>query len=243
MQPSSLQSQIVNPKSKNPRGAQPHNRNAFKHGLYSSREPSLFSSPITLASLRTTPGLPPHPYDLAILHLRESLLQYLLTEPKSPDVPTLAAWQRPVLKAIDSIRRLTVASVKSRQSHEQLFFAASNALQLIRWGFHQEGITRDADSFREKDELCAVYSPSPLPHQGSASGLPFLTDIQWAILEPLLPQSTIGNLKSSIKRGRPESDPRLLLNLILWKLAYHTPWSDLVLSLSKFAGPAFSKLL
>lgn len=50
-----------------------------------------------------------------------------------------------------------------------------------------------------------------------------LTDIQWAILEPLLPKGRSG----SGKKGRPRRDNRRILEGILWILRTGARWKDL----------------
>ena len=47
-----------------------------------------------------------------------------------------------------------------------------------------------------------------------------LTDEQWALVEPHIPRSTA-------RTGRPPSDPRLMLNGIVWVLCTGAPWRDL----------------
>jgi transposase len=47
-----------------------------------------------------------------------------------------------------------------------------------------------------------------------------LTDEQWQVVHPILPPRTA-------KTGRPPSDPRLMLNGILWILRTGAPWRDL----------------
>lgn len=47
-----------------------------------------------------------------------------------------------------------------------------------------------------------------------------VTDEQWEVLQPILP-------KRAAKTGRPPSDPRLMLNGILWILRTGSPWRDL----------------
>lgn len=51
-----------------------------------------------------------------------------------------------------------------------------------------------------------------------------LTDEQWAVLEPLLPQK---ECKPTHKRGRPWKGPREVLNGVLWILRTGAPWQDL----------------
>jgi len=62
-----------------------------------------------------------------------------------------------------------------------------------------------------------------------------LTAFQWSYLKPLLEAD---RLKSS--RGRPQMDPRLILECVLWKLALGLPWDSFPLSypfLSEFVLP------
>ncbi len=51
-----------------------------------------------------------------------------------------------------------------------------------------------------------------------------LTDEQWAIIEPLIPEEK--RLKEP-RRGRPWRDPRDVLNGVLWILRTGAPWQDL----------------
>src|SRR5215208_187946 len=50
-----------------------------------------------------------------------------------------------------------------------------------------------------------------------------LTDEQWEVLEPLIPDP----LRREDRRGRPWRDPRDILNGILWILRTGAPWKDL----------------
>ena len=47
-----------------------------------------------------------------------------------------------------------------------------------------------------------------------------LTDERWAVVEPHIP-------RSATRTGRPPSDPRQMLNGILWVLHTGAPWRDL----------------
>jgi len=51
-----------------------------------------------------------------------------------------------------------------------------------------------------------------------------LTDEQWAILEPLIPEE---ERSPQGKRGRPWRDPREVLNGVFWILRTAAPWQDL----------------
>lgn len=49
-----------------------------------------------------------------------------------------------------------------------------------------------------------------------------LTDLQWAILDPLIPEPP----RRKDGRGRPWKDRRAVLNGILWVLRTGAPWAD-----------------
>jgi len=51
-----------------------------------------------------------------------------------------------------------------------------------------------------------------------------LTDEQWAVIEPLLPEQ---ERLLTRRRGRPWRNPRQVLNGILWVLRTGAPWKDL----------------
>lgn len=50
-----------------------------------------------------------------------------------------------------------------------------------------------------------------------------LTDQQWKLLAPILPPDPV----RQDGRGRPWSDPRMVLNGVLWILRTGAPWKDL----------------
>ena len=50
-----------------------------------------------------------------------------------------------------------------------------------------------------------------------------LTNEQWKIVEPILPEDP----EREDGRGRPWSDPRMVLNGVLWILRTGAPWKDL----------------
>jgi transposase len=50
-----------------------------------------------------------------------------------------------------------------------------------------------------------------------------LTDVQWSLLDPLIPQPS----RRRDLRGRPRKDRRTVLNGVLWVLRTGAPWSDL----------------
>ena len=50
-----------------------------------------------------------------------------------------------------------------------------------------------------------------------------LTEQQWKLIEPILPADPV----RQDGRGRPWSDPRTVLNGVLWILRTGAPWKDL----------------
>jgi transposase len=61
-----------------------------------------------------------------------------------------------------------------------------------------------------------------------------LTDEQWQILEPLIPDPP----RREDGRGRPWRDPRDVLNSILWILRTGAPWKDLPERYPPYQRPA-----
>jgi hypothetical protein len=214
------------------RGAQPSNRNALKHGLYSARPPTPISAHLqacSIARLAFTPD--PAVFDRLIHQTQQKLLDYLQSRPESENPRQYLAWQRPICRSVKLIEKLTLASARSRRRSQELAAAASHPLELIRWGFVHAGITRDAYNLPTcaRDHVSTSVDARPST---------FLTDEQWAVIEPLLPQAEITNLRSKIHPGRPETNPRRLLDAIFWKLAHHARWQDIPTSLPSLISPA-----
>jgi hypothetical protein len=199
------------------RGGQPFNRNALKHGLFARKNPTSLTR--ILESIRIPPSgseTIPAVLNRAIPVLREQMARLFESQQGVKDLRSLLARHRPLI-------RLQRALARHQQPQLQLQFTAAHALDLIRYEFHTSGITRDADSFREKkkksDFNCLQdSSPSFVP----ISPCLFLTHDQWAVLEPLIPPSDHID-----PRGRPPADPHLLLDAIFWKFAHHARWQDL----------------
>jgi transposase len=219
------------------RGGQPSNRNALKHGLFARKNPT----PLTHLpdSIRTSQnGLESVPTILnqAILTLREHIATLFESLQQSTGFHSILAGQRPILRLLGLFISAQKALARHQQPLRQLQLVASHALDLIRYDFHSSGITRDADSFREKNKLSDLNSPTTRKDffsSNSSFPSPFLTSRQWEVLEPLIPPS--GNTlpspsgKGSGVRltGRPAADPFPLLNAIFWKFAHHARWQDL----------------
>jgi transposase len=63
----------------------------------------------------------------------------------------------------------------------------------------------------------------PMPFYQEKHSCMDLTDEQWEVLEPLIPDPP----RREDRRGRPWRDPRDVLNGILWILRTGAPWKDL----------------
>ena len=61
-----------------------------------------------------------------------------------------------------------------------------------------------------------------------------LTDEQWEVLAPLIPEPP----RRTDGRGRPWRDPRDVLNGILWVLRTGAPWHDMPERYPPYSGPA-----
>jgi transposase len=210
------------------RGAQPGNRNAFTHGLYSARSPSsLAAISATLASIRSERRLSP--------------------ETAIRNVPTLQSMAHAALRAsadlsfpvtqLDLVTSLVNASVKLKtvynnlpeveNSRENLLLvkAAETPMSLVCFSFCEHGITRDAYSFLDKlprSDLNSTPSPSASRPFLEQPLFPSIPDRQWALIAHLIPPG-----EKTSRRGRPPADPRPLLGAIFWKFAHHARWQDL----------------
>ena len=229
------------------RGGQAGNTNAFRHGQYSAFHPSRLAH--ISASLRTLgQGVrisPAISHITAARRLYPSLLK--LAAPSAPIQQQLAAI-RLTTRLLSFIVRLKYLIHNLSLDERRLRETSENAIVLIQYSIMDHGITRDADSFLEayqkSDQNSAGrqaptvqrHQPGRPPDIGSLdasqrpcpSGIspqnphPFLTDDQWAVLEPLIPDKP-----SASTRGRPATDPRLLLDTIFWKLTTGSTWDHL----------------
>jgi hypothetical protein len=159
------------------------------------------------------------------LELQQKIVEAFQISEKTEDLRSILAWQKTLLKMINSVAQLKTVRFMQQRSFRDLLFVAQNAIALVRYDFRTFGITRDADSFRVvseksdfnsltfRESLCAFRSDPPYP---------FITPRQWAVLEPLLPPSN-----PTGRRGRPPVDPRELLDAVFWKFAHHARWQDL----------------
>ena len=148
----------------------------------------------------------------------------------APDLRSRFRWCLAVSDSVGKIERTVLAAHRQRSAERSLQLVATRPLDLLRWGFRQAGVDRDADlpprghSFRENVDLSDFNSPRAVP---APSGPVFLSAEQWALISPLLPRSEIDDRRSSLKRGRPPASPRPLLEAIFWRAAHHARWQDL----------------
>ena len=219
------------------RGGQPSNRNAFKHGLFARKNPT----PLTYLSdsiriqqkeLESVPAV----LSQVILTLREHIAVLFESSQQATGLHDILAAHRPILRLLNLFIRAQKALARHQQPLRQLQLAASHALDLIRYDFHSSGITRDAYSFREKNKLSDLNSPTSRKDFFSSNSdypLIFLTSRQWEVLEPLIPPSEnilpspAGQGSGVRLSGRPAADPLPILDAIFWKFAHHARWQDL----------------
>jgi hypothetical protein len=245
------------------RGGQPSNRNALRHGLYARRNPTplahlLKSIPVPRPGLDRIPEV----LSQAVMSIRAQIARLFASSPQGADLRSILAWQRPILHLLGLFIRTQKALARLQQPQLQLQFVAAHALALIRYDFRQNGITRDAYSFREKNELSDLNSPACQEHgltsvaysfreknqlsdlnssffqedaSPSASDTPhsFLSPGQLQVLEQLLPSPNPEDLGRGRERGRPPSDPCPLIDAIFWKIARHARWQDLATEADK----------
>jgi transposase len=76
--------------------------------------------------------------------------------------------------------------------------------------------------FLEKSDFNSPFFQESTAGALLESSFPFIASHQWRILEPLLPPP-----ERRSPRGRPNADPRALLDAIFWKVAHHARWQDL----------------
>lgn len=210
------------------RGAQPLNRNALRHGLYAHRNPTpltnfLNTFQLALPRLESIPNI----LEEAVLSLRQEMARIFASQPQTGNLRLLLAHQRPILHLMGLFIRTQKLLARQRQPQQLLQLVAAHPLDLIHLDFRSNGITRDADSFREKIKL-SDFNSLPAPSQL------FLTPHQCQLLEPLLPSlksspPRFGEGPGMRSRGRPPADPLPLLDAIFWKLAHHARWQDLPL--------------
>lgn len=208
------------------RGGQPLNRNAFKHGFFSTKHPSAFRSPLSKRVV-STQGLSTDPsdFDQIILTLQEGIMLIHTYRERAENTPSVWIWDRRLANAVSQLIRMKVNIGRLLLPSRNLNFASHFALALVLYDFQLNRITRDADSFRGKSKLSDLNSfafREPLCGNFSEPYSSFFTPRQWAVIEPLIPPRVyIG------KPGRPPADPHPLLDAIFWKLAYHARWQDL----------------
>ncbi len=179
-----------------PRGAQPLNHNALRHGLYAHRSPTPLTHfvktiHVSLPSLEAFPAV----LEEALLSLRLEMARLFASQVPSKDLRIVLAQQRPILHLLGLFIRTHKILFRLRQPQSLLQLVAAHALPLIRYGFRSNGITRDAYSFREKRKL-SDFNSLPGNNLPPASSLLFLTARQCQLLEPLLPSFSCSPLRT-----------------------------------------------
>jgi len=206
------------------RGGQPGNRNAFRHGMYSAQNPSsLAAISATLASIANERRCSPQ---TTARHI--PTLQSMLSDAVQPaqDPRLLIAQARLVMKMVSISAALKMKNyILFERENIRLEKAAALSMLLIKWSFHDYGITRDADSFRGKLNKSDLKSAHHLVISRpflEEPFYPYIPNRQWALIEPLIPPR-----EKAARRGRPPADPRELLGAIFWKFAHAARWQDL----------------
>jgi len=208
------------------RGAPLSNRNALKHGLYAVKTSTPFTGfSISTGTYREILAKDPDLFSQVILEVREKIVEIFRLSKKAQGFRAHISLAGLMGKFTNVVVRINTARSKLQKPVLDLQFVSQHALALIRYDFRSQGITRDADLFRENLKL-SDFNSLPLREPQRASlvdpAFPFLTSRQWAVLEPLLPP-----FDHAAGRGRPPADPREMLAAIFWKLALHARWQDL----------------
>ena len=208
------------------RGAQPANRNALHHGLFAVQHPTPLTAMLpSITAFRRIPDKSPQLLPQLILELQHKAdlgLQFTLLP---GDWRSDIACFNLTVRTLKLIARLRLTQFSQSQPLRDLLVVSKHAHDLLGLDFHRSGISRDADSFREKDDLSDFNSPFFRQDSGLFfidPQIQFISPRQWRVLEPLLPPS-----QHSGGRGRPPVDPRLLLDAVFWKFAHHARWQDL----------------
>jgi transposase len=196
--------------------------------MYSAQNPSsLAAISATLASIASERRFSPQ---AALRHI--PTLQSMLSErlQRSKDTRLVLAQARLATKIVRASVRLkrvyhNLPESKNIRENIRLEKAAALSMPLIKWSFHDYGITRDADSFRGKLDKSDLKSAHPLVISRpflEEPFYPYIPNRQWALIEPLIPPR-----EKAACRGRPPADPRELLGAIFWKFAHAARWQDL----------------
>lgn len=217
---------ICPPIPRRKRGGQLANRNALHHGLFAIKNRTPFTAVLpSITTFRRIPDKTPQALIKLILELQEKVnLGFHLTK-QTDDFRSQVACYKIMVRMLMLITRLRSTWVSQHQPLRDLLIISKYAHALIRLDFRRHGITRDADSFREKNDKSDFNSPFFRENPCLSLVVPhcsFITPRQWRVLEPLLPPS-----EHSGSHGRPPVDPRLLLDAIFWKFAHHARWQDL----------------
>jgi hypothetical protein len=174
------------------RGAQPGNRNALTHGLYSARNPaSLAAFSASLARINTERRFFPK---TAVRHI--PMLQFIAARAIQPSAGTLPhpAQLELAIRLINTSVRIkkvwnNLPAVEDQRENIRLATAAETPLSLVCLSFTEHGITRDAYSFLNKlpqSDRNTTFSPaasSPFIEQPLH---PYIPDRQCALIASLI---------------------------------------------------------
>jgi hypothetical protein len=159
------------------RGGQPSNRNALRHGLYAAKN----RTPLTeiSSSLSTFRQIPDSGsasgFQQMILDLQEDICQVYQFLEKAENNRSKIAYFNTLVKMVNTVGRLKTGWALRFLTVSELQFVSQNAHALIRRAFWENGITGDADSFRDNcyksdfnslalnESLCASRLDSPYP--------------------------------------------------------------------------------
>jgi hypothetical protein len=209
-----------------PRGGQPSNRNAFKHGLYSGKNPTpLADIAASIKRSRKKLDKSPAAYGQVIREMQEHFCLAMNYRNKAENLRSPWALDKIMAGTLKTIGCLKHARFKQQLPMLNLGFVSHHTLEIIHLYICDLGITRDADSFRdrfEKSDFNSTIFRESLGDLPSDPIYPFITPRQWRVLEPLLPPPVHNS-----RRGRPPTDPRELLDAVFWKFAHHARWREL----------------
>ncbi len=227
--PPNPQSPIVNRK---PRGAPLGNTNARKLGIYTNRQPHVLAAHLDrlkyLNELSRLPDSQPQRLLPLARQLNSDLAAIARPEAGGEYLPAVEL----ALRTSALIGRLSVPIIAAISGLEHLHQLALDYAHYIRDAFTDRGIDRDADLFFVEPKKSTLNSPllaslafrpQPLALQAPAldvepsipDHLSFLTDEQWALLQPLLPPDS--------PHGDMDDDPPPLIAANRWAFTTEYP--------------------
>jgi transposase len=195
------------------RGAQPGNRNAYKHGFYSRQVTRLYpSSQEPLSASGSFEQVLSDRLDRLSWDIRLEMCRLFAASTQTRDLDSLLPYSRAIARHMS--RFISVKNRKARLDHtlRQLRLVAERTLDLIRYDFLSRNIPTTPDSF-----LGNLKKPDQNPKSSS-----FLTPHQHRLIEPFL----FPLIVSHPGPGAPLADPHPLIDAVFWKLAFRARWDD-----------------